>query len=70
MVFEFRKSSYSTGGASGTCVEVALNVPGTRAIRDSKNPGAAPLIFAPSAFAAFRTALKRGSLDGRRTGQE
>ncbi|GAA3359078.1 DUF397 domain-containing protein [Saccharopolyspora gregorii] len=69
MIFKFRKSSYS-GGGSGTCVEVALNVPGTRAIRDSKNPGAAPLIFTPSAFTAFRTALKHGSLDGRPTGQE
>lgn len=57
MIFEFRKSSYS-GGGSGTCVEVALNVPGTRAIRDSKNPAESPLFFDRRTFTAFLTAIK------------
>ena len=33
---EWRKSSYS--GQSGNCVEVARNLPGLVAVRDSKNP--------------------------------
>ncbi|WP_258341165.1 DUF397 domain-containing protein [Saccharopolyspora gregorii] len=57
MIFEFRKSSYS-GGGSGTCVEVALNVPARAAIRDSKNPTGTPLLFERSAFTTFLAALK------------
>jgi len=33
---EWRKSSYSS--QSGNCVEVATNMPGTVAVRDSKDP--------------------------------
>jgi Domain of unknown function (DUF397) len=33
---EWRKSSYS--GQSGNCVEVARNLPGLVAVRDSKGP--------------------------------
>ncbi|QIZ39089.1 DUF397 domain-containing protein [Saccharopolyspora sp. ASAGF58] len=62
MKFEFRKSSYS-GGASGTCVEVASNVPGVRAVRDSKNPSGTPLIFDPDKFTAFVGSVKAGRFD-------
>ncbi|MFC9629958.1 DUF397 domain-containing protein [Streptomyces mirabilis] len=33
--FEFAKSSHSSG--NGECVEVARNIPGTVAVRDSKD---------------------------------
>ena len=36
---EWRKSSYS--GQSGNCVEVARNLPGLIAVRDSKEPDGA-----------------------------
>lgn len=34
--FEFSKSTYSSGDAHGECVEVARDIPGTVAVRDSK----------------------------------
>ncbi|MER7211038.1 DUF397 domain-containing protein [Streptosporangium sp. NPDC000239] len=39
---EFRKSSLS--GANGQCVEVATNLPGLVAVRDSKNPSGPALM--------------------------
>ncbi|MEV6506578.1 DUF397 domain-containing protein [Streptomyces sp. NPDC051642] len=51
--FEFTKSTYSSGDAHGECVEVARNVPGTVAVRDSKDVGGPILQVAPSAWAAF-----------------
>lgn len=62
MKFEFRKSSYS-GGGSGTCVEVAANVPGVRAIRDSKNPAGGLLVMGPGTLMAFVEAVKSGRFD-------
>lgn len=35
--FEFVKSSYSGGDAGQECVEVARNISGTVAVRDSKD---------------------------------
>ncbi|RUL92981.1 MULTISPECIES: DUF397 domain-containing protein [Micromonospora] len=46
----WRKSSHS--GDEGACVEVAV-VPGTVAVRDSKDPDGPLLFFAPSAWTAF-----------------
>ena len=40
---EWRKSSYS--GQSGNCVEVARNLPGLVAVRDSKEPTASRLDY-------------------------
>jgi hypothetical protein len=54
----WRKSSYSNGNG-GQCVQVARNLPGTVAVRDSKNPRAAALTFRPSAWRVFVTGLKR-----------
>jgi hypothetical protein len=54
----WRKSSYSNGNG-GNCVEVARNLPGTVAIRDSKNPHDPALAFTPSAWRVFLSALKR-----------
>ncbi|MFI6050683.1 DUF397 domain-containing protein [Streptomyces violascens] len=49
--FRFVKSSYST--QAGECIEVALNIPGTVAIQDSKSPGGATLRLTPAAWATF-----------------
>lgn len=59
MELEFRKSSHS-GGDSGTCVEVAQNIPGVRAIRDSKDPSGPVLSFQPEDLSAFITGVKAG----------
>ncbi|WP_217169913.1 DUF397 domain-containing protein [Streptomyces sp. AC512_CC834] len=50
--FDFVKSGYSN--TTGECVEVALNVPETVAVRDSKNSGDGPILrLAPQAWARF-----------------
>lgn len=56
--FDFVKSSYSSG--SGECVEVAVNTPGTIAVRDSKDPDPdAPILrLAPTAWARFTASLR------------
>ena len=52
---EWRKSSYS--GQDGNCVEVARDLPGLVAVRDSKEPGRAKLVVSREAWRAFiRTA--------------
>ncbi len=53
---EWRKSSYS--GQSGNCVEVARNLPGLVAVRDSKEPDGAKLVVSQQTWRAF--ALVRG----------
>lgn len=63
MDFVFRKSSRSGGGASGTCVEVALNVPDVRTIRDSKNLDGVPLKLSSGTFDRFLLAVKAGRFD-------
>ncbi|HXT44355.1 MAG TPA: DUF397 domain-containing protein [Pseudonocardiaceae bacterium] len=56
------KSSYSgTGG--GNCVEVASMPGGHRAVRDSKNPAAAALIFTAGVWTAFAAAVRDGEFD-------
>lgn len=60
--FEFVKSSYSSG--NGECVEVARNIPGNVAIRDSKLPGGGVLVVAPVAWDAFRNGLSEPSVVG------
>ncbi|MFC8870800.1 DUF397 domain-containing protein [Streptomyces sp. NPDC057148] len=62
--FEFVRSSYSSG--SGECVEVALNVVGTVAVRDSKNPapGGPALRLGPRAWTWFAGESGRRSVRG------
>jgi hypothetical protein len=57
----WRKSSYS-GGNGGQCVEVAQNLPGVVAIRDSKNPGPA-LVITQEEWATFIDGTKAGEFD-------
>ncbi|WP_327268944.1 DUF397 domain-containing protein [Streptomyces sp. NBC_01218] len=51
--YEFVRSSYSGGNAGQECVEVALNTPGSVAVRDSKRPGGPLVVVAPATWAAF-----------------
>ncbi|WP_406062279.1 DUF397 domain-containing protein [Micromonospora sp. NBC_00860] len=48
----WRKSTRS-GASGGNCVEVASNLPGVVAVRDSKDAAGPALTFAPTAWAAF-----------------
>ena len=59
---EWRKASYSTGNG-GACVEVARNLPGVVAVRDSKNPDGGRLIFAPDDWVTFTHRVKAGGID-------
>jgi len=54
---EWRKSTHS-GGNMGECVEVATNLPGIVAVRDSKNPTGPTLTVAPDDWRAFLTDIK------------
>lgn len=54
----WRKSSRSA--QQGNCLEIAGNLPGVVALRDSKDPGGPVLVVSPAAFRAFT-----GSLAGR-----
>ncbi|MFH8585736.1 DUF397 domain-containing protein [Streptomyces celluloflavus] len=55
--FVFVKSSYSGGNAGQECVEVAANIPGVIAVRDSKDPDGPILRFAPEQWSAFQRML-------------
>ncbi|GAA4939385.1 DUF397 domain-containing protein [Streptomyces caelestis] len=63
--FVFVKSSYSN--TSGECVEVALNVPETVVVRDSKDSADGPILrLAPQAWARFAGELGRLPAQGSR----
>ena len=53
---EWHKSSYS--GQSGNCVEVARNLPGLVAVRDSKAPDGAKLLVSQETWRAFLLAVR------------
>ncbi|GAA2336365.1 DUF397 domain-containing protein [Streptomyces kunmingensis] len=55
--FRFEKSSYST--VANECVEVARNIPGVVAVRDSKTPDRAPTLrISPTGWAHFTKSLR------------
>ncbi|MEU7914021.1 DUF397 domain-containing protein [Microbispora bryophytorum] len=58
---EFHKSSFSGGG--NDCVEVAANLPGLVAVRDSKDRSGPVLAFTPSEWSAFIAGVKGGEFD-------
>jgi Domain of unknown function (DUF397) len=61
--YEWKKSTRS--GSTGNCVEVARNLPGVVAVRDSKDPGGPKLTLSSGAWHAFVAAIQAGrfSLD-------
>jgi hypothetical protein len=59
---QWRKSSYS-GTNGGQCVEVASNLPGTVAVRDSKDTVGPVLAVSDQAWSAFVRGIKRGEFD-------
>jgi hypothetical protein len=54
---EWRKSTKS-GGNGGNCVEVARNLPGIVAVRDSKHPDGPVLIVSRDEWAIFVTRVR------------
>jgi hypothetical protein len=44
-------------------VEVARNLPGIVAVRDSKDPGGPVLVFSPGQWRAFAARVKAGETD-------
>ncbi|MGC4862293.1 DUF397 domain-containing protein [Micromonospora sp. DT41] len=55
----WRKSTRS-GDNGGNCVEVADNLPGIVAVRDSKDPAGTALTFSPAAWTSFVRGAKSG----------
>jgi Domain of unknown function (DUF397) len=55
----WRKSSYS-GNGGGNCVEVASNMPGVVAVRDSKNPDGPVLTVETAGWQEFIADVKAG----------
>ena len=59
---EWRKSSFSSG-SGGNCVEVATNLPGVVAVRDSKDPDGPALALTPAQWRSFAAGVKLGDFD-------
>jgi predicted secreted Zn-dependent protease len=58
---DWRKSTYSSNG--GNCVEVATNLPGIVAVRDSKDPDGPALAFTDDEWSAFIAGVRAGEFD-------
>jgi uncharacterized protein DUF397 len=57
----WRKSTRS--GSEGNCVEVATNLPGVVAIRDSKNRAGVTLTLTPAEWTEFISGIRSGIFD-------
>lgn len=55
--------STRSGGNGGDCVEVAVNLPGIVAVRDTKNRLGATLVFTDAEWAAFLAGVREGEFD-------
>jgi hypothetical protein len=55
--------STRSGGNGGDCVEVAVNVPGIVAVRDSKDRVGGALVFPSAEWAAFVDGVRAGEFD-------
>jgi hypothetical protein len=59
----WHKSTFSNG-SGGACLEVARNLPGIVAIRDSKANGTGPVLsFPKEQWSAFVAGVKAGAFD-------
>lgn len=59
----WHKSTFSNGNG-GNCVEVARNLPGIVAVRDSKDHGTGPILsFVKDEWSAFVVGVKAGGFD-------
>lgn len=58
----WRKSSYS-GSNGGGCIDVAGNLPGIVAVRDSKDPHGPSLTFSPAEWRTFITSVKMSEIN-------
>ncbi|MFO7249560.1 MAG: DUF397 domain-containing protein [Actinomycetes bacterium] len=58
---QWRTSSY-TGSDGGNCVEVATNLKGVVAVRDSKDRGGPVLVFTRDEWRDFLAAVKAGDV--------
>jgi hypothetical protein len=58
----WRKAS-SSNGTNGGCVEIAANLPGVIAVRDSKRPEGGAHIVDRAAFASFLVDARAGRYD-------
>ena len=54
----WRISTHSANGS--TCVQVARNLSGIVAVRDSKDPAGPALVFTPAEWRAFTSLIKHG----------
>jgi hypothetical protein len=52
-----------SNGANSSCVEIAANLPGVAAVRDSKSPEIGAHVVDRAVFAAFLADVKAGRLD-------
>ncbi|MBB4920541.1 DUF397 domain-containing protein [Streptosporangium saharense] len=59
---EFHKSSLS-GVTTDNCVEVATNLPGLVAVRDSKDLSGPTLAFTPAQWRSFVGRVRTGAFD-------
>jgi hypothetical protein len=59
---DWRKSSYSSSNG-GNCVEVARNLPGVVAVRDSKDREGPALVFTADEWCAFLAGARGGEFD-------
>lgn len=59
---DWHKARASTG-SNGGCVEIAWNLPGVTAVRDSKRPDDGAHIVPREAFASFLDDVKDGRYD-------
>jgi hypothetical protein len=58
---DWRKASLSVH--NGGCVEIAANLPGVTAVRDSKRPEGGALVIDRAAFAVFLADVRSGRYD-------
>jgi hypothetical protein len=59
---DWRKSTFS-GANGGGCVEVARNLPGVVAVRDSKDRQGPALVFTPEEWTAFLNGARGGEFN-------